>query len=294
MVRAGILQYFYNKYDYIVRFSYTQIPLIRDLLRKIMFWRMYSSDLRHIDEVFAELRETFDRYNITLENKKILELGPGNSIALALSCLFNGAKKYQMADKYSRFLKTKKQAKYLLDQISFFENKYHCKLHNFINKDNLGFNETILAYIPDGAEDLRNIPSHSIDIILSISVFEHIKDVEKSFQEMRRVLKEGGIMYHSIDLRDHYNFNEPFKFLKYSDFIWDKFLTKEGYSYTNRLRVDDFEKLLTKHGFEIIKINKSSYEYNFPDKKTFAEKFQDKDTNDLKVIEIKILAKKNI
>ncbi len=98
-------------------------------------------------------------------------------------------------------------------------------------------------------------------------------------------------MYHSIDMRDHYNFNEPFKFLKYSDFIWDMLLTKEGYSYTNRFRIDDFERLLTKYSFEIIDINKSTYNLSLPDKKIFAEKFRNKDNEDLKVIEIKLLAK---
>lgn len=291
MFKSGILKYFYNKYDFIIRFTYTQIPLIRDLLRKIMFWRMYSSDFKHIDETFVELEKTFDQYDITFKDKQIIELGPGNSIALALNCLCSGARKYLMADKYPRILKTEKQAKHLLEQVTYFESKYRCNLDNFINKDNLEFNESFLAYTPDSAEDLRNIPSHSIDIILSISVFEHIRDVENSFREMRRVLKEGGVMYHSIDMRDHYNFNEPFKFLKYSDFTWDNFLTKEGYSYTNRLRVDDFENLLMRYGFEIININKNSYEYGLPHKKSFYEKFRDKDIESLKVLGIKILAK---
>lgn len=292
MFNSGVLKYLYNKYDFIIRFTYTRVPLIRDMLQKIMFWKMYSSDFKRIDDIFIELGKTFDQYDITFKDKQILELGPGNSIALALNCLCNGADKYLMADKYPRILKTEKQAKHLLEQVTFYEDKYRFNLDKFVNKDSLEFNEAFLAYTPDSAEDLRNIPSNSVDIILSISVFEHIRDVEKSFQEMKRVLKNGGIMYHSIDMRDHYNFNKPFKFLKYSDFIWDNFLTKEGYSYTNRLRVDDFDDLLMKYGFKIISINKNNYESDLPDKNAFSDKFRDRNLDILKVVGIKLLAKK--
>ena len=292
MFNSGVLKYLYNKYDFIIRFTYTRVPLIRDMLQKIMFWKMYSSDFKRIDDIFIELGKTFDQYDITFKDKQILELGPGNSIALALNFLCSGADKYLMADKYPRILKTEKQAKHLLEQVTFYEDKYPCNLDKFVNKDSLKFNEAFLAYTPDSAEDLRNTPSNSVDIILSISVFEHIRDVEKSFQEMKRVLKEGGIIYHSIDMRDHYNFNEPFKFLKYSDSTWDNYLTKEGYSYTNRLRVDDFDNLLIKYGFEIISINKNNYESDLPDKNAFSDKFRDKDIETLKVVGIKLLAKK--
>jgi len=59
-------------------------------------------------------------------------------------------------------------------------------------------------------------------------------------------------MYHKIDLRDHYDFNNPFLFYKYSDRVWNKYLTKEGHSYTNRWRYDDFIKEFRENNFEII------------------------------------------
>lgn len=289
--RKLTLNYFYNKCDFIVRFTYTQIPILRNLLRKIMFWRLYSSDFKNIDITFEQLKKTLCQYDISLKNQEILELGPGNSIALALNCLCCGSKKYWMADKYPRILKNDEQKKNLLEHIAYFEDKYHCSLNNYINKKNMELNESFLVYIQNGVEDLSDIPSSSIDIILSISVFEHVKNIDKSFQEMERVLKNGGIIYHRIDMRDHYNFNRPFKFLKYSDYIWNNFLTKEGFSYTNRLRVDDFEKLLLKYNFKIIELVKRRYEHTLPNKKAFNEKFGKKNIEDLRVIEIDILAK---
>lgn len=287
-----MLKYIYNKFDCVVRFLYTQIPIVRNIIRKILFWKIYTSDFNRIDDVFIELDETFNQYGITLKDKQIVELGPGNSIALALNCLCNGAQKYQMVDKYPRIFKNDKQTESILKQITYFEKKYGCNLNDFVNKTTLEFNQEKLTYVKNSVEDLKTISSDSIDLILSISVFEHVKDVETSFQEMNRILKTDGVMYHKIDLRDHYNFNKPFKFLKYSDFLWNNFLTKEGFSYTNRLRVNDFKNILAKHGFEIIELENDIFEGDLPNKGQLNERFSNKDNDDLKVIGMTILAKK--
>ena len=60
--RKLTLNYFYNKCDFIVRFTYTQIPILRNLLRKIMFWRLYSSDFKNIDITFEQLKKTLCQY----------------------------------------------------------------------------------------------------------------------------------------------------------------------------------------------------------------------------------------
>jgi len=56
------LNYLYNKCDFIVRFTYTQIPILRNLLRKIMFRRWYSSDFKNIDITFEQLKKTLCQY----------------------------------------------------------------------------------------------------------------------------------------------------------------------------------------------------------------------------------------
>lgn len=287
-----MLKRLYNKSDCVIRFLYTHIPIVRNIIRKILFWKIYTSDFNQIDDIFIELDETFNRKGLTFKDKQIVELGPGNSIALALNCLCNGAQKYQMVDKYPRISKSDRQTESILKQITYFENKYSRNLNDFVNKITLEFNQEKLSYVKNSVEDLKTISSDSIDLILSISVFEHVKDVETSFQEMNRILKMNGVMYHKIDLRDHYNFDEPFKFLKYSDFLWNNFLTKEGFSYTNRLRVDDFEDVLIKHGFEIILLDKVIFDGDLPNKNRLNERFSNKDDDDLKVIGMTILAKK--
>ena len=64
-------------------------------------------------------------------------------------------------------------------------------------------------------------------------------------------------MYHKIDLRDHYNFNKPFKFYKYSNWTWNNLLTKEGVSYTNRLKINEYNNIFKDNKLlEVTKITK--------------------------------------
>ena len=96
-------------------------------------------------------------------------------------------------------------------------------------------------------------------------------------------------MLHNIDLRDHYNFNKPFLFYKYSDWVWDNFLTKEGISYTNRLRYDDFINIFKKYGFETIYEKTEKCELS---KTRLSQRFKDRNKRDLEVTHLTILLRK--
>jgi 2-polyprenyl-3-methyl-5-hydroxy-6-metoxy-1,4-benzoquinol methylase len=73
------------------------------------------------------------------------------------------------------------------------------------------------------------------DFILSNSVLEHVKDIEKFFQDMKNALKADGKMVHFVDYRDHF-FKYPYFFLMFSKKTWDRFLNP-GDLY--RWRIDD-------------------------------------------------------
>jgi ubiquinone/menaquinone biosynthesis C-methylase UbiE len=51
------------------------------------------------------------------------------------------------------------------------------------------------------AQDLSRFPDRTFDLIFSSNMLEHITDVNKCFQECRRVLKDDGLMMHSMPNR---------------------------------------------------------------------------------------------
>ena len=108
---------------------------------------------------------------------------------------------------------------------------------------------------PKGVEFLNKLwektglPDNSVDLILSVSVLEHLRNPDGVLSECSRILKPGGWMINGVDLRDHY-FKYPFEMLKYSENFWNMLTTSSGGSgYQNRWRVSHWKEALDRHGF---------------------------------------------
>jgi hypothetical protein len=65
-------------------------------------------------------------------------------------------------------------------------------------------------------------------------------------RRMGELLKDGGHVFHSVDLRDHQSFWDPLHFLTMPPSEYAKINTE------NRLRLSDWLALFEQHGFELI------------------------------------------
>ncbi len=81
------------------------------------------------------------------------------------------------------------------------------------------------------------------DLVFSVSVLEHVMDPEGVVRKMRQTLRPGGHALHSIDLRDHANFDDPLRFLKLTEAQYAPRKTE------NRLRASDWFALFEANGF---------------------------------------------
>lgn len=287
-LRIKSLSRFFSNYDFIVRFVYAKIPFVRDLLHKIMAKKIYlhQQNFEDIDTDAKANKRFLDSLSIDFAGKTIMVIGPGTSLFLPLYCLLHGANKVYLIDPFPR-LYNEIIRKYII----YFEEKTGKDLEEYIEKKSLRFNEERLCFIKTYLEHIKCIPSNSIDIVISTSVLEHIKNIKDSVRELSRVMRIGGVMYHKIDLRDHYNFKEPLKFLEYSNFVWNNFCTKVGYSYTNRLRVDDYVDLFRKYHFANIKMTRKMLREKI-DIDRFDKKFRLKNMEDLQTTTCTIIAKR--
>lgn len=282
-VNNKIIAFFWNKLDVPIRFFYCRLPF----LNKLLFWKLYSSDIKKLDSQFEKLKKILAQNNFSLKDKICLEIGPGNSYLNAYNLLMNGAQKVFLIDKFPRNFSNKKQIIFFQKEISFIKKKYKKEKLFFINDNKI--NKKYIEFIIGDVTQYKF--KNKFDLIISISVLEHIKDIKEFIFSLSKIIKPKGLMYHYIDLRDHYNFNNPFLFYRYPQKIWEKYLTREGISYTNRLRYCDYLAIFKKYNFKIIRETKKSI--NIPQYIKISKDFSNYSKNNLKITEVAFLLKSN-
>ena len=89
--------------------------------------------------------------------------------------------------------------------------------------DSQDYDKQILKSRVQRLRGLKAIESQSVDIILSNSVMEHVSDPHELFGELKRVLRNDGVMLHIVDYREHF-FKYSYHFLQSSRRTWNRFL----------------------------------------------------------------------
>ena len=121
--------------------------------------------------------------------------------------------------------------------------------------------------------------SKSIDACISTNTLEYIpiKSIKSIFIEIKRILKDTGIVSAKIDYSDHYAHTDSkitrLNFLNFSDSEWKKYNHKCHYQ--NRPRHYEFKKLFNECGFGVV-----SEELIFDEKRISEDllfKFKDND-----------------
>lgn len=147
----------------------------------------------------------FKRFNVNAHGKNILIFGAGPTNLLAYALL----KVYPQA----HFICYEPYANYEPQ----LEQKHIAKL--FI--ENLPLAQQQIQRM----NTLAQLPTGSIDIVISNSVIEHLQPtIEEYIRPLYAILKPHGKMFHFIDLRDHL-FCFPYHFLLFSKQVWNRFLS---------------------------------------------------------------------
>jgi SAM-dependent methyltransferase len=142
---------------------------------------------------------------------------------------------------------------------------------------------TIQYWAPADASRLP-LQANSIDYHISFTVLEHIPPavLKGIFQEGRRLLRPAGLFVHNIDFTDHFAHSDgtisSVNFLQFSEREWDR-VAGNRYMFHNRLRLDEFEDLLTDLNLEIVALDSkvdeeavNLLENGFPVSKRFQSK----------------------
>ena len=218
------------------------------------------SDWKQTCEYLSEVR-------FAIPGATIVEIGTGWYPVLPICFSFAGAQRINTYDIH-RHINAKLTARALtclephLDAIAVFCNsgpaavreKHRQLLHAS------GIDEILslagIEYFAPGDARQTGLPSNSVDLVYSNSVFEHVpkQAILEILQESQRILKPGGLALHNIGCNDHYAFFDPsisfVNFLRFSEAEWRPW--NNSLQYQNRLRAPQFLDMATEAGLKVI------------------------------------------
>jgi SAM-dependent methyltransferase len=158
------------------------------------------------------VRSSLEGEGVPLAGARLVELGPGHTLGVALSLLGSGAARVSAIDTFP------------YAQPPAGDERFRYRI--------LG---------RDGRWPLED---GEADAVYSFSVLEHVREVDGFLDETRRVLRPGGLAIHSIDLRDHARLDPAedwLRFLRYPDWAWELMMSRRS-NWCNRLRAPDWEE----------------------------------------------------
>jgi SAM-dependent methyltransferase len=113
----------------------------------------------------------------------------------------------------------------------------------------------VVRYRAPGDAAATGLPRASVDVVFSNSVLEHVPGdvIARCFEEASRILRPGGVVFHSVNCGDHYAYADArisqLNYLQYSDEVWERWNNR--FLYQNRLRAIDFTDMAKDAGYAI-------------------------------------------
>jgi SAM-dependent methyltransferase len=238
----------------------------------------------------------------TLKGKKVLEIGPGDNLGVALKLISMGAVQVTCIDKFWKNRNLKKEMKLykkMIREMSSEERKL-AESALALKKGKI-FNKNKIEYIcGKGIEENAKIKGKGYyDIIFSNSVMEHVQDVDKAFKAMDHLLKKGGLMVHSIDFKDHGMFTamglDPLVFLTIPSWLWNMMRSHSGRPNRQLIRKykDTMKKMKYKAEFSATEMYGPKIKKDLDKiRPKLAAEFRECNDNDILTSSIVLIAKK--
>lgn len=219
-----------------------------------------TNSLAYIEKQFADYIQYARLSPDYLRDSRILELGPGDNLGVALKFLAAGAASVVCLDRFYSKRNVEHEGeiyKALRERLSHEEKARFDQA--ICLTDNIQFNPKKLQSIYGGSlEELADKLAQdykAFDLILSCAVLEEIYDPNPVFAAMDRLLAPGGCLVHKIDLGDYGMFRNqgmhPLTFLTISEPIYKRMASDSGLPNRKRL------------GYYVEKMKEFGYQSNF-------------------------------
>jgi len=212
--------------------------------------------LSYIEEQFADYLRYSGLTPDELQGKKILELGFGDNVGVALKFLAAGADRVVGVDKFYSSRNPEHEREIYLALRERINERERERFDEAIDlREGVKFNETRLRVINgldlEQAATMLTDEGILFDIIVSRAVIEEIFEPGQVFNAADRVLAPGGLSIHKIDLSDYGIFADggmhPLTFLTIPDWVYRRMATDSGIP--NRKLIGYYKKEMNELGY---------------------------------------------
>jgi hypothetical protein len=222
--------------------------------------------------------------------RAILELGPGDSVGMALvakSMGFHTSYLVDVGDFASRDMQVYTR---LLDALR--EGGYTPPSDVDISSRDALLKSVDSSYHTIGTQALKDIPDTAVDILFSNAVLEHVarSEFQDLIEETFRIMTPGAIAHHQIDLMDH--LGGALNNLRFSQRAWEGSLMSNSGFYTNRLRFSEILDVVKKSGFNFAVTQITAWPELPTPKRVLAAPFNALPDDELKVATFGLLLRK--
>lgn len=215
-----------------------------------------------VDESLAYIDAQYEDYcryaQLTPEKirgMRIVELGCGDNVGVALKFLADGAEQVVCVDKFYSMRDVEKEHTIYVElrktlspvQQAAFDNVADLSSSIKLDEDRLR-----CIYGLELDEFVAPDTEHAFDIVMSRAVIEEIYEPDKLFAAADKLLKVGGLMIHKIDLSDYGMFSNggmnPLTFLTIPEWLYRRMASESAIP--NRKLISYYRDLITRIGYD--------------------------------------------
>ncbi|HJT27558.1 MAG TPA: methyltransferase domain-containing protein [Pyrinomonadaceae bacterium] len=189
-----------------------------------------------------------------LKGRRILELGPGDNLGVALKFLAAGAASVVCLDRFYSKRNTAHEREIYRALRETLSAEEKVKFDEAVTlTDGVAFNpEKLQTIYGDTLETFAaKLEKRKFDLILSCAVLEEIYDLDPTFAAMDALLVPGGQLIHTIDLTDYGMFRNqgmhPLTFLTISEAVYQRMASDSGLP--NRKRLGYYREKMKQLGY---------------------------------------------
>lgn len=214
-----------------------------------------ANSLGYIARVYGDYFQYSGLQPSSIQGQRILEVGPGDNLGVALKFLVAGAEQVTCLDRFYAKRNVEQQKRIYAAMRGGLSGAALARFDAAVTiGEGIEFNPAKLNYVYgtsiEAADNL--FPQGSFDMVISRVALQEVYNIDAAVSAMDKLLAPGGLMVHKIDLTDQRMFSaqgmHPLTFLTVPEMVY-KFMGRAS-GKSNRRLINYYQQKMAEFGYD--------------------------------------------